>query len=103
MTHPDLPYEQAKNEEYLEKLEKKLRRNPQLDVDWNVIWIDGASHRQKVVSVLHPLIGRVGLDSEDADLGRSFYIGAETLRPGRHPRDQLGRASREGYLVPARP
>jgi hypothetical protein len=75
VTHPDLPYEQAKNEEYLEKLEKKLRRNPQLDVDWNVIWIDGASHRRKVVSVLHPLIGRVGLDSEDADLGRSFYIG----------------------------
>ena len=75
MTHPDLPYEQAKSEEYLEKLEKKLRRNPQLDVDWNVIWIDGASHRQKVIGVLHPLIGRVGLDSEDEDLGRSFYIG----------------------------
>ena len=75
MTHPDLPYEQAKSEEYLEKLEKKLRRNPQLDVDWNVIWIDGASYRQKVVGVLHPLIGRVGLDSEDEDLGRSFYIG----------------------------
>ena len=31
MTHPDLPYEQAKNEEYLEKLEKKLRPNPQLE------------------------------------------------------------------------
>ena len=75
MTHPDLPYEQAKNEEYLEKLEKKLRRNPQLDVDWNVIWIDGATYRQKVVNLLHPLIGRVGLDSEDEDLGRSFYIG----------------------------
>jgi DNA helicase-2/ATP-dependent DNA helicase PcrA len=75
MTHPELPYEQAKNEEYLDKLEKKLRRNPQLDVDWNVIWIDGAAHRQKVVSALHPLIGRVGLDSEDEDLGRSFYIG----------------------------
>src|SRR5579863_7314302 len=75
MTHRDLPYEQAKSEEYLDKLEKKLRRNPQLDVDWNVIWIDGASHRQKVIGVLHPLIGRVGLDSEDEDLGRSFYIG----------------------------
>ena len=75
MTHPDLPYEQAKNEEYLEKLEKKLRRNPQLAVDRNVIWIDGASHLQKVVGALHPLIGRVGLDSEDEDLGRSFYIG----------------------------
>ena len=75
MTHPDLPYEQAKNEEYLEKLEEKLRRNPQLAVDRNVIWIDGASHLQKVVGTLHPLIGRVGLDSADEDLGRSFYIG----------------------------
>ena len=75
MTHPDLPYEQAKNEEYLDKLEKKLRRDPRLDVDWNVIWIDGAAHQRKVVGVLHPFIGRVGLDSEDEDLGRSFYIG----------------------------
>ena len=73
--HADLAYEQAKNEEYLEKLEKKLRRNPQAAVDRNVIWIDGASHLQKVVGALHPLIGRVGLDSEDEDLGRSFYIG----------------------------
>ena len=75
MTHPDLPYEQAKNKEYLDKLEKKLGPNPQLAVDRNVIWIDGAAHLQKVVSALHPLIGRVGLDSEDEDLGRSFYIG----------------------------
>ena len=75
MTHPDLPYEQAKNKEYLEKLEKKLRPNPHVAVDRNVIWIDSASHLQKVVGALHPLIGRVGLDSEDEDLGRSFYIG----------------------------
>jgi ATP-dependent DNA helicase UvrD/PcrA len=75
MTHPDLAYEQAKNEEYLEKLEKKLKPNPRAAVDRNVIWIDGADHLQKVVGTLHPLIGRVGLDSEDEDLGRSFYIG----------------------------
>jgi DNA helicase-2/ATP-dependent DNA helicase PcrA len=75
MTHPDLPYEQAKNKEYLEKLEKKLKPNPQVAVDRNVIWIDGAAHLQRVVGALHPLIGRVGLDSEDEDLGRSFYIG----------------------------
>jgi hypothetical protein len=75
MNHPDLPYEQAKNKEYLDKLEKKLGPNPQAAVDRNVIWIDGAAHLQKVVGTLHPLIGRVGLDSEDEDLGRSFYIG----------------------------
>jgi hypothetical protein len=75
MTHPDLAYEQAKNNEYLEKLEQKLGPNPQVAVDRNVIWIDGAAHLQKVVGALHPLIGRVGLDSEDEDLGRSFYIG----------------------------
>lgn len=75
MTHPDLPYEQAKNEEYLEKLEKRLKLNPQVAVDRNVIWVDGARHLQKVAGTLHPFIGRVGLDSEDEDLGRSFYIG----------------------------
>jgi DNA helicase-2/ATP-dependent DNA helicase PcrA len=75
MTHPDLPYEQAKNKEYLEKLERKLGPNPQIAVDRNLIWIDGAAHLKKVTGALHPLIGRVGLDGEDRDLGRSFYIG----------------------------
>lgn len=84
MTHPDLPYEQAKNEEYLEKLEKKLKPNPRLAVDPNPIWVDGTDHQRKVMRVLHPMIGRVGLDSEDEDLGRSFYIG-----PRRFDRDGL--------------
>src|SRR5262249_35229861 len=75
VNHPDLPYEQAKNKEYLAKLEKKLGPTPQVAVARNVIWIDGAAHLQKVVGVMHPLIGRVGLDSEDEDLGRSFYVG----------------------------
>jgi len=75
MTHPDLPYEQAKNKEYLDGLEEKLGPNPQAAVDRNLIWIDGAAHLQKVMGALHPFIGRVGLDCDDEDLGRSFYIG----------------------------
>ena len=75
MTHPDLPYEQAKNKEYLDRLEKKLVPDPQLAVERNIIWYDGSSYRQKVAGTLHPLIARIGLDSEDEDLGRSFYIG----------------------------
>lgn len=79
MSHPDLPYEQAKNKEYLERLEKKLGPNPLAAVERNVIWVDAAAHLQKVTGTLHPLIGRVGLDSEDEDLGRSFYIGPRRL------------------------
>lgn len=75
MTHPELPFEQARNEEYLEKLERKLKPNPRIAVDRNPIWVDGAGHQRKVLGVLHPLIGRVGLDEEDVDLGRNFYIG----------------------------
>jgi len=79
VSHPDLPYEQAKNKEYLERLERKLGPNPHLAVDRNVIWIDAAAHMQKVTGALHPLIGRVGLDTEDEDLGRSFYLGPRHL------------------------
>ena len=75
MSHPDLPYEQAKNKEYLERLEKKLGPNPLVAVERNVIWVDAAVHLQQIARVLHPLIGRVGLDQDDEDLGHSFYIG----------------------------
>lgn len=75
MSHPDLSYEQARNKEYLEKLEKKLAPNYELAGHRNVIWADGTSHLQQMTGVLHPLIGRVGLDSDDEDLGHSFYIG----------------------------
>lgn len=77
-THPDLPYEQATNKEYLAKLEEKLRRNPLVSVARNLIWIDEVDHRIKANGFHHPLLGRVGSDTDDEDL-RDFYIGSRFL------------------------
>lgn len=54
-THPDLPYEQAKNKEYLDKLYKRLQRNPLRDVARNVLWIDAVGHQINANSYHHPL------------------------------------------------
>ncbi|NYJ02426.1 DNA helicase IV [Nocardioides thalensis] len=80
-THPDLPYEQAKNKEYLAKLEKKLQRNPLADVERNVLWIDAVDHQIKANGFHHPLLGRVGCDSDDEEL-RDFYIGSRFIQDG---------------------
>ncbi|MDF9717340.1 hypothetical protein [Nocardioides sp. ChNu-99] len=77
-THPDLPYEQAKNKEYLAKLEKKLQHNPLVDVARNVMWIDAVDHQIKANGFHHPLLGRVGSDTDDEEL-RDFYIGSRFL------------------------
>lgn len=79
--HPDLPYEQAKNSEYLEKLEKKLQRNPLAEIGWNNIWIDGVDHQIQANGFHHPLVGRVGCDTDDEDL-RDFYIGPRFIQDG---------------------
>lgn len=76
--HPDLPYEQAKNKEYLAKLEKKLQHNPLVDVARNVLWIDAVDHQIKANGFHHPLLGRVGCETDDEDL-RDFYIGSRFL------------------------
>lgn len=81
-THPDLPFEQAKNREYLAKLERKLARNPLQAVARNVIWIDQVDYQIKVAGYHHPLLGRVGCgDSAEEDL-RDFYIGSRFINDG---------------------
>ncbi|GGD24674.1 UvrD-helicase domain-containing protein [Nocardioides daphniae] len=76
--HPELPYEQAKNKEYLDKLERRLQRNPLTDVARNVLWIDAVNHQIKANGYHHPLLGRVGCDTDDEEL-RDFYIGSRFL------------------------
>lgn len=78
-THPDLPYEQAKNTEYLEKLDKKLQRNPLTAVERNVVWIDAVDHQIKTAGFHHPMLGRVGCHTDDDDI-RDFYIGSRFMR-----------------------
>lgn len=80
-THPDLPYEQAKNKEYLEKLEKKLQHNPLTAVERNVVWIDAVDHQIKAAGFHHPMLGRVGCQTDDEDI-RDFYIGSRFMRDG---------------------
>ncbi len=81
-THPDLPFEQAKNKEYLEKLERKLARNPLQAVARNVIWIDQVDHQIKVAGYHHPLLGRVGCDDAAEEDLRDFYIGSRYIDDG---------------------
>lgn len=80
-THPDLPYEQAKNQEYLAKLEKKLKKNPIVAVARNVLWIDAVDHQIKANGFHHPLLGRVGCDTDDDEL-RDFYVGSRFIQDG---------------------
>lgn len=81
-SHPDLPFEQAKNREYLEKLERKLARNPLQAVARNVIWIDQADYQIKVAGYHHPLLGRVGCDVSVEEDVRDFYIGSRYIDDG---------------------
>lgn len=78
-THPELPYEQAKNKEYLDKLERKLQRNPFAAVARNVMWIDSVDHQIKAAGHHHPLLGRVGCATDDPEL-RDFYIGSRFIQ-----------------------
>jgi DNA helicase II / ATP-dependent DNA helicase PcrA len=81
-THPDLPFEQANNKEYLEKLDRKLARNPLQAVARNLIWIDHVDHQIKVAGYHHPLLGRVGCsEAAEVDL-RDFYIGPRYMDDG---------------------
>ncbi|KQV77883.1 hypothetical protein ASC64_03440 [Nocardioides sp. Root122] len=79
--HPDLPFEQAKNKEYLVKLQKKLQRNPLQAVARNVLWIDHVDYQIKAAGYHHPLLGRVGCETDEEDL-RDFYIGSRYIDDG---------------------
>lgn len=77
--HPELAYEQARNQEYLDKLSKKLARNPRARVLPNVMWIDAVDDRIRDAGYHHPLLGRVGCSTEDAEV-RDFYIGSRFVQ-----------------------
>ena len=81
-THPDLPFEQAINREYLKKLERKLRHNPLQTVDRNVIWIDEVDHQIKATGYHHPLLGRIGCSEAAEDDLQDFYIGSRFIDDG---------------------
>ncbi len=75
--HPDLPLEQQRNTEYLQRLEKWLTTPVQYGVTRNEVWVNPSTNGHgKSYGALHPLIGRIGLTEPDEFLGTNFYIGA---------------------------
>ncbi|QGG41851.1 UvrD-helicase domain-containing protein [Aeromicrobium yanjiei] len=80
---PDVPYERAKNAEYLVALEKKLKTRIEIGIARNEAWANpGGVTLPFSPDDLHPLIGRVGLESPHELLGTDFYIGPRRLVVG---------------------
>ena len=73
--------EQAVNEEYLRKANRRrrnfLNRRRDVSTPRNALW---AASPPKIpgpaLGPIKPLIGRVALDYDDSDLGASFYVGS---------------------------
>ncbi len=75
-----LEAERGVNEEYLRRLrawyadlDDIARR---MAIPQNTVWGGGIPNPKPAETVIRPLIGRVGLDHEDALLGRDYYIGS---------------------------
>lgn len=77
--HPDLPYEQAKNAEYLERLASRPPRTSGVSISRSRRWVDPGSVKASAGSTFHPLIGRIGFDAADEFLGRACYIGPSRM------------------------
>lgn len=82
MVHPDLPFEQARNIEYLTLLKEKLERPVEYGVSRSRTWVEPRAVHGRSYVELHPLIGRVGLVTDDPLVGRSFYIGSRHIERG---------------------
>jgi DNA helicase-2/ATP-dependent DNA helicase PcrA len=79
----DLPFEQAKNTEYMKLLKEWLEKPAEYGVSRSQKWVKPQPHAGgKTYDVMEPLIGRVGLASEDELLGNNFYIGARHIEKG---------------------
>ncbi len=78
----DLSFEQAKNAEYLDELKQILERPIQYVTTRSRSWVEGRPNLGRGYDQLHPLIGRVGLESDDDLLGQTFYIGPRHIEHG---------------------
>ena len=73
--------EQAVNEEYLRHAERRrsnsLNSSRGVSAPRNALWAGSSRRNSRQAQVMiEPLIGRVALDYNDADLGASFYVGS---------------------------
>ena len=75
----DLAFEAANNERYIGALVKKLSLPVHVSTSANEKWLGNTPRSGKSFDSYGPLVGRVGLDAENEDTGRDFYIGARWL------------------------
>ncbi len=73
--------EQAVNEEYLRHAERRrsnsLNSSRGVSAPRNALWAGSSRRNSRQAQVMiEPLIGRVALDYNDADLSASFYVGS---------------------------
>lgn len=80
--HPDLPYEQAKNAEYLTRLKAKPPTSAGVGIARSRKWVEPTSIRVGAPLTFHPLVGRIGFDAQDEFLGRACYIGPSRMDEG---------------------
>lgn len=80
--HPDLPFEQARNAEYLARLRARASIGAQVNVARSRNWVEPSGIKLPVGFSDHPLVGRIGFDAEDELLGRACYIGPTRLDDG---------------------
>jgi hypothetical protein len=74
-----LDAERGVNERYRHELESMVERAPHLARSVGAVrsssWTDSAPTTTVSRSVISPIVGRVGFEVEDPDLGRGFYVG----------------------------
>lgn len=79
--HPQLPLEQARNREYLDRFRKWLEKPINWGTTRNEQFVNPANNGHgKSYGHIAPLIGRVGLTEPDEDIGTNFYIGPRYIR-----------------------
>ena len=71
----EVAYEQSVNQSYLASLAKRLAKPLAVGMTRNEMWLKGYPSLGRSLSALHPLVGRVGLESGDDLVPRTFYIG----------------------------
>lgn len=77
-TGDDLTFERSVNARYLEELDRKAGFTAVVAQSRSTGWTKVAAAKVPTF-VRHPLVGRVGLESADPDLGLSFYIGPRRI------------------------
>jgi DNA helicase II / ATP-dependent DNA helicase PcrA len=79
----DLPFEQAKNIEYLGLLKAWLEKPAEYGITRGRQWVAPTPHiAGKSYELMHPLVGRVGLSDPDELMGTNFYIGSRHIEEG---------------------